>query len=1483
MEKEFLLGLDLGTESIGWALADSDYKILDVKDKKALGVLMFSTAKTAEERRMSRTARRRLQRRSYRITLLQEIFNDALMAKDINFLARLKENDLHQSDKKTIGKYSLFNDKNFTDVQYYAKYPTIYHLRKHLMENQCNDVRLLYLACHHIVKYRGHFLNGNIDNSESADINSTIDYKSEFENLNNLLYERNQDINDNIYEGNIIDEIATNNLSLINDIICEKGEVFEQLKSDLEKKADGKYKNIYVTSTDKINKVIEVLQIKNTVTKTLIKIIFKGNVNLTTLFSSVNYSKDEAKGFNLGDDLELVADMSLLQENPQDLQIILSLKKLYDWAVLTNLLKGKTNISECMIDMYNNHKKDLNQLKKFIVKYAKDKYDSIFGVNDSSKNDSIPNYTKYIGGGRYDGKKVGNNGRIGSTADYKDFKTFLLGILKQINVEECSEEKAMIMTRLENDEFLPKIVSKNNSAISYQLNMQELNIILQNASKNPIFTFLNNVENGWSVINKIKSLLRFRIPYYVGTLKQADETQQDGKKSKKQNAWIVRKPGRITPWTFDDLVDKEKSGTAFIEKMTCSCTYLKNAKTLPKNSILFSKYVALNELNNMKINGEEIKPNIKQAIFNDIYLTTKPTLSKIKKYLIEKNICDKDVILTGTDINLTGNMNSYLTYKSKLHEKVDKYPQMIEKLIFLSTIHNDSRLIAQSAKKEFGDIGILTDKEINDIKGFKFNGWGALSYEFLNGANCKNGLKLCDLQGEYCLSIIDIMYQTNRNLQQILANEQYCYKQAIENYMQDNGIIESNNITYDDVAQMYCSPSVKRCVWQAFELVKDLVKNTKVIPSKIFLESTRTNTDKDKGKRSKTRREIILENYQEARKFADSLLKEKKNINDDKALFAANITSNLDKFTSKLSQVSDEKLASERVYLYFMQLGKCVYTGKPIDLENITNINAYDVDHIFPQSKVKDDSLDNKVLVLQSANKEKGDKYPLPYEYRQESLWHSLYKAKLMSENKYTRLTRKSPLTEEEQEKFINRQLVETSQSIMLVKELLERYFKDSPHKVEIVLSRAANISDFRKVNGLTKSRDINDFHHAFDAYYNIVVGNILNQEYNHNWHHRKISPKDKSCNFAKTIKSKMEKSNNELLNLVKSQVNTHQVNITKKIETGKGELFKATIFPAEDKKDSSLIPLQYSKFADGKEVNPKSDTSKYGGYKTSGTAYFVVVDSTDKKGNIIRSIEPISIYEDKNVNLGKTTINKVLLERNLINAKLATINGLKGSILKVGSLLDFGNYKLRLTGANINQLLFHNANQLFASAEINDYMKEITVIIEKANKKNAFVKDNKDFELNNTAIMLIDKNIERASLENQTSKIIIITKEENIKLYEYFISKLSANPYKDIPSYSNLTKILQLGKDDFTSKNIYEQIVLLKNIVMAFQCNAKKVDVSSIKYTEENKNKTGGKNQCSIATSHNITQIKKLQFISQSKSGLKEHRIDLTLPKVKK
>ena len=50
-----------------------------------------------------------------------------------------------------------------------------------------------------------------------------------------------------------------------------------------------------------------------------------------------------------------------------------------------------------------------------------------------------------------------------------------------------------------------------------------------------------------------------------------------------------------------------------------------------------------------------------------------------------------------------------------------------------------------------------------------------------------------------------------------------------------------------------------------------------------------------------------------------------------------------------------------------------MYTGDPIDLSNLYDTSVYNRDHIYPQSKTKDDSIDNLVLVKSSVNAKKSN------------------------------------------------------------------------------------------------------------------------------------------------------------------------------------------------------------------------------------------------------------------------------------------------------------------------------------------------------------------------------------------------------------------------------------------------------------------------------------------------------------------------------
>ena len=135
-KRRYFLGLDIGTNSVGWAVVDPTYKLYKFRGKSLWGIRLFDAAQTAADRRLARSARRRLERRKMRIDWLQELFAEEISKKDPTFFIKLNNSRLHLEDKdERISniKYPLFADKDYTDIDYYKEYPTIFHLSKKVL------------------------------------------------------------------------------------------------------------------------------------------------------------------------------------------------------------------------------------------------------------------------------------------------------------------------------------------------------------------------------------------------------------------------------------------------------------------------------------------------------------------------------------------------------------------------------------------------------------------------------------------------------------------------------------------------------------------------------------------------------------------------------------------------------------------------------------------------------------------------------------------------------------------------------------------------------------------------------------------------------------------------------------------------------------------------------------------------------------------------------------------------------------------------------------------------------------------------------------------------------------------------------------------------------------------------------------------------------------------------------------------------------
>ena len=163
----YSIGLDMGTNSVGWSVVDEHGKLLHFKKKPTWGSRLFDSAQPASEARVHRGQRRRYIRRRWRLDLLQGLFKDEMDQLDPEFFTRLNMSRLVEGDP-------IFNGSDFTVDDYYRRFPTIYHLRKWLMEtDEQADLLLIYLAIHNIVKHRGNFLRQEEKNLKSEDANPT--------------------------------------------------------------------------------------------------------------------------------------------------------------------------------------------------------------------------------------------------------------------------------------------------------------------------------------------------------------------------------------------------------------------------------------------------------------------------------------------------------------------------------------------------------------------------------------------------------------------------------------------------------------------------------------------------------------------------------------------------------------------------------------------------------------------------------------------------------------------------------------------------------------------------------------------------------------------------------------------------------------------------------------------------------------------------------------------------------------------------------------------------------------------------------------------------------------------------------------------------------------------------------------------------------------------------------------------------------------
>lgn len=1175
--ENYNIGLDIGTGSVGWAVTDENGELYYFKKKPTWGSRLFPNADPASIARGPRGQRRRYDRRRQRLDLLQGFFAEEMGLVDPEFFIRLRQARLLPEDREEGHRdyrWPLFNGKDFTEQDYYKKYPTIYHLRKWLMETgEKADIRLIYLAFHNIVKTRGNFLHQD----------------------NPGLSAKNANMGESVKR--LCDAV---------EVWCEE----RDLKHDC-KWAEMQFvlEDVSLGRKEKQEKLYPLLGFGADRKKTA-QAIAGAVLGYQVDFGLIFAIEGDAVKFKLDNDEKVEEFYSTCPDD--GVELYEAIQAVYSSYILSGILKGGNGqtISCCKVAEYDRYGEDLSQLKALVREYAPSLYDEFFRgphYEDSRwKKDYDPAKVK--------GYTLYNLGT--SKLSYENFAKEVEKLFKGTGAQSDDRYVAM-MDSFKEGVFLRRLKTSDNGSIPYQLHLEEMRAIIENQGKH--YPFLLEQRE------KIESLVTFRIPYYVGPLmtKNARRTH-DKSDGEMRFAWSERKEGqektRVYPWNWEDVIDKDKSAENFIRRMTGTCTYLQGEPVLPRCSLLYEKFCVLNELNGARWTQDgDKKPRFdaddRIGIFEDLFKRGSVTYKKVEDWLEQHGRSHPHVSGGQGETKFESRLSSHLFFCKTLGvDDIDgELACMVEELILWNTLFEDRDILRDKIVKKYGDR--LTDEQIKKICKKRFSGWGRLSKKLL-----------CELKADTSVgskSIMDILVEGNPEgkhvgsamiLMEILHDKHFAFDRLIDEENLKRADSEGG-LSIDDLPG---SPALRRSVNQALRIVEEIVGIAGKPPANIFIEVTRDDDEKKKGKRTARRYDGLKEALQALKDEGAAVLSELKGLKPDQL--------------------------DTRLSLYFMQNGKSLYSGKPLDIRRVINGDeAYQVDHIIPRSYIKDDSFENLALVLSEENQRKTDNLLLGDSIRKNmgSYWRSLHDAKLIGDKKFNNLMR-DYITERQMQGFINRQLVETSQIVKFVRLMLEEKYPET----EVESIKASLSHQLREAQGFVKCREANNYHHAHDALLAAEIGRFI--QFRHGklfdnpiaaTHAMRDFVRSQSEAYKKThrmpgsvsfivgsfLTSGFDAETGEVFKdtwnaaaeceKIRRYLNFKQCYISRMPEVTSGAFWDATIYSPKGGGKGLCLPLK-------KELDPK----KYGSYSSEQFACFFVYKYM-KKDRTLFGFAPLPVH----------------------------------------------------------------------------------------------------------------------------------------------------------------------------------------------------------------------------------------------------------------
>ena len=494
-----------------------------------------------------------------------------------------------------------------------------------------------------------------------------------------------------------------------------------------------------------------------------------------------------------------------------------------------------------------------------------------------------------------------------------------------------------------------------------------------------------------------------------------------------------------------------------LKKMWGKCSVYENELRAPKASYSGERFVWISKLNNLKINNKPLTEEQRLLLKELPFEQSKLTFTQVRKKL-------------GLADNATFNLCRYVYDKDKTAEQ--NLADSEKATLFEAKFFHDLR-------KKYAENGLENEWEALKNNPAKLDQIGEVLAFYKEDKDRKQHLS--DFSNEEIEAILELNFDKSLNLslkaigeilplmENGLRYDEACTKIYGNHYGRSKDKQAHDKLPIIDKKDNDTpnNPVVYRTITQARKIINAIIAQYGQ-PFRVHIEMGRDlgKSRDERNKIEKRQKENQAERERERERFIENHGFEPKG--KDILLYR----------------------------LYDNQHGKCLYSGKPIDLERIFEKGYVEIDHAIPFSRSWDDSQNNKVLVLGAENQNKGNKTPFEWLGHDEQKWRD-FEARVnacrFSLRKKQNILRQE-YDEEKEKEFISRNINDTRYATRYLKNYLENNlafsgslkYRDEngeEHFYQKVFAPQGQITSIlRRSWGFSKVREDNDRHHALDA-----------------------------------------------------------------------------------------------------------------------------------------------------------------------------------------------------------------------------------------------------------------------------------------------------------------------------------------------------------------------------------------------------------------